>query len=186
MINTQKTKYARDWSPDGKFILMDLYDDKGGLDLWVLPLFGDGKPYALLNSPFQEGQGHFSPDGKWFAYTSNESGRNEVYVRRFPQCDNQVQISTGGGAQPHWRKDNRELFYMGSDRKLMAVDVKLGTTAEVGTPKALFSTQVVRYEAPNRYAVSGDGQRFLVNSAVEQTNPTPITVVLNWTALLKK
>ncbi|HEV8368025.1 MAG TPA: protein kinase [Pyrinomonadaceae bacterium] len=183
---TPESKEGSDWSPDGKFILLDVYSEKSGLDIWVLPLFGDGKPYALLNSRFQEGQGHFSPDGKWVAYTSNESGRNEVYVRRFPECDNQMQISTDGGAQPHWRKDGREFFYIASDRKLMAVDVTLGTSLQVGTPKPLFTTRIMRYEAPNRYVVSGDGQKFLVNSAVEESNPTPITVVLNWASGLKK
>jgi len=186
LSKTPESKEGTDWSQDGRFILMDGYDEQGGLDLWVLPLFGDGKPYTLLNSRFQEGQGHFSPDGKWFAYVSNESGRNEVYVRRFPQCDNQVQISTDGGAQPHWRKDGRELFYIANDRKLMAVDLTLGISPQVGTPKPLFATRIMRYEAPNRYVVSGDGQKFLVNSAVEDSNPTPITVVLNWTAGLKK
>jgi serine/threonine protein kinase/Tol biopolymer transport system component len=183
---TPESKEGSDWSRDGKYVLMDNYDNHGNLDLWVLPMFGDGKPYPLLNSPFLEGQGHFSPDGQWFAYTCNESGRSEVYLRHFPDCDKKVQVSTGGGAQPHWRKDGRELFYIASDRNLMAVDVNLGKEAVVGTAKALFLTNIVRFEAPNRYAVAGDGQRFLINTKVEKSNTTPITVLLNWTEALKK
>ncbi len=179
-------KQTTDWSPDGRFVLFDHYTTIGGTDIWVLPLFGDGKPYPLLHADFQEGQAHFSPDGRWFAYTSNESGRPEVYIQSFPQSGGQWQISTGGGAQPHWRKDGKELFYITTDRRMMAVDLKLGSTLEAGTPKALFQTQVVRFEAPNRYAVSGDGQRFLINSPVEEVSQTPITVILNWTAGLKR
>jgi Tol biopolymer transport system component len=186
VCQTPQIKEGTDWSPDGKYVLMEVSDQAGGLDLWVLPMFGDYKPYPLLNSSFNEAQGHFSPDGKWFAYISNESGRQEVYLRRFPECDSQVQVSNGGGAQPHWRKDGHELFYMRSDRQLMAVDVKLGSSAVVGEPKALFTTSVLGFTSPNRYAVSADGQKFLVNSAVQQINQTPITVVINWTAGLKK
>jgi Tol biopolymer transport system component len=186
VCSTAESKEGSDLSPDGKFLLMDVYDSQGNLSLWVLPMFGDYKPYPLLNSNFREGQGHFSPDGKWFAYISDESGSTELYLRRFPECDNQVRVSNGGGAQPHWRKDGRELFYVATDRKVMAVDVKLGATAEVGTPKPLFTAGVLRYDAPNRYAVSADGQRFLVNTTVQTTNETPITVVLNWSAGLKK
>ena len=186
VCNTPENKEGTDWSPDGKYLLIDSHDEEGNLGMWVLPMFGDYKPYRLMNSNFREGQGHFSPDGKWFAYTSDESGSFEVYLRRFPECDNQVRVSNGGGAQPHWRKDGRELFYVASDRKLMAVDVRLGAIADVGTAKPLFTTGIGRYDAPNRYAASGDGQRFLVNTTVQATSQTPITVVVNWTAGLKK
>ena len=186
VCSTPESKESTDWSNDGKFLLMDVYDRQGNIDLWVLPMFGDYKPYPLLNSSFREGQGHFSPDGKWFAYTSDESGSSEVYLRRFPECDNQIRVSNGGGSQPRWRKDGRELFYVASDRKLMTVDVKLDATAEVGTAKALFTTAIARYDAPNRYAVSSDGQRFLVNTTIQPTNQNPLTVVVNWTAGLKK
>jgi Tol biopolymer transport system component len=179
-------KEGSDWSPDGRFILFDVSGQSNSSDVWVLPLFGDGKPYALLQTPFNELQAHFSPDGHWFAYTSNESGRYEVYVQSFPLSGGKWQASTDGGAEPHWRRDGKELFYIAADRKLMAVDVKLGSTFETSAPKTLFQTQVVRHEAPNRYVVTGDGQRFLVNSPVGEVSQTPITVVLNWTAALKK
>lgn len=109
-----------------------------------------------------------------------------MYVQSFPTTGGKWQISTTGGAQPHWRRDGKELFYIAANRKLMAVEVTLGSTFATGAPQPLFQTQVARYDAPNRYVVAGDGQRFLVNSPVEEINQTPITVVLNWIAGLKK
>jgi Tol biopolymer transport system component len=111
-------KEGTDWSADGRFILFDQAASNGGTDIWILPLFGDGKPYPLLQSPFTEYQGHFAPDGKWFAYTSNESGRDEVYVQSFPPSGGKWQVSTGGGAQPHWRRDGKELFLYRSRPKV--------------------------------------------------------------------
>ena len=179
-------KELSDWSTDGRFLLFDTYDAKTGSDVWALPLFGDGKPYPLLNTPFNEAQAHFSPDGRWFAYSSNETGRYEVYIQSFPLSGGKWLVSTAGGAQPHWRRDGKELLYMAADRRLMAVDVTAGSSFEARAPKALFQTQVVRYDAPNRYDVSADGQRFLVNCPVGEVSQTPITVVLNWTAGLKR
>ena len=179
-------KEGTDWSADGRFILFDQAGGNDGTDIWVLPLFGDGKPYALLQTPFSEFQGHFSPDGRWFAYTSNESGKSEVYVQSFPPSGGKWQVSTGGGAQPHWRGDGKELFYIAADRKLMAVGVAAGSNFDPGAPKPIFQTQVSGYAAPNRYVVTSDGQRFLVNSPVEEVSQTPITVILNWTAALKR
>lgn len=173
------------WSADGKFIVFESSLPKTGSDLWVVPLFGDMKPYSLLATEFNETHGRFSPDGRWLAYVSNESGRNEVYVQSFPPSGGKWQISTTGGAQPQWRSDGKELFYITPDRRLMAVDVRPQQKFEMDAPKPLFQTQVARYEAPNRYAVSRDGQRFLVNSAVEETSHI-ITVVLNWTVDLKR
>ncbi len=183
---SEADKEGTDWSGDGRFILFDQAGSNGGTDIWILPLAGDGKPSLLLQSPFSEHQGHFAPDSKWFAYTSNESGRDEVYVQSFPPSGGKWQVSTGGGAQPFWRHDGKELFYIAPDRKLMAVDVTLGSTFETSAPKTLFQTQVIRYEAPNRYLVSRDGQRFLINSPVEELSQTPVTVILNWVAGLKK
>jgi serine/threonine protein kinase len=174
-----------DWSADGKFIVFESSDPQRGGNLWVLPLFGEMKPYVVLQTEFNESHGRFSPDSRWLAYVSNESGRNEVYVQSFPPSGGKWQVSTTGGSQPHWRSDGKELFYMTPDRKLMAVDVNPQQSFEVGAPKLLFQTTVARYEAPNRYAVSRDGQRFLINSAVEEVSHT-MTVVLNWTAEIKR
>jgi len=175
-----------DWSSDGKYLLFEQGNPSTLQDVWVLPLDGSGSTHVLLNSQFSEYQPRFSPDAHWFAYVSNESGRAEIYVQTFPLSGGKWQISTGGGAQPHWRHDGKELYFIGPDRKLMAVDVKLGATFEVGTPKALFQTQVSAFSSPNRYDVSADGQKFLINSSVQETSRAPLEVMVNWGAGLKK
>ena len=186
LLQTDLAKEATDWSRDGGFIIFHVFDQKNASDIWILPLFGDGKPYPFLQTQFEESQAHFSPDGHWIAYTSNETGRTEVYVQTFPQSGGKWLVSSGGGAQPHWRGDGKELFYIAPDRTLIAVDVNAGATFETGAPKPLFGTQVNAYNAPNRYVVAPDGQRFLINSAAGEVNQTPITVVLNWTSALKR
>jgi serine/threonine protein kinase/Tol biopolymer transport system component len=186
VFESSEVKEATDWSADGKFVIFDNSGATSGSDIWVLPVIGGEKAFPFLQTEFNESQARFSSDGKWVVYNSNESGKTEVYVRSFPQSGGQWQISTSGGAQARWRQDGKEIFYLAPDKKLMAVDVKPGSTFETGTPKELIQTQVVRYDAPNRYAVSVDGQRFLINSAVEEVSQTPITVVLNWTADLKR
>ena len=175
-----------DWSGDGKNLLFEQGGPKTLQDVWVLPLDGSGSAHALLNSEFSEYHPRFSPDGRWFAYVSNESGRAEVYVQTFPLSGGKWQVSTGGGAQPRWRHDGKELYFIAPDRKLMAVDVKLGQTVEMGTPKPLFQTQVSSFGSPNRYDVSADGQKFLVNSTVQDTSHAPLVVILNWAAGIKK
>ena len=186
LLKTDRSKEATDWSNDGRFIIFQTYAQKTGSDVWVLPLFGDGKPFPLLETEFEESQAFFSPDGRWFVYTSNESGRSEVYVQTFPQSGGKWLISTAGGSQPHWRGDGKELFYIGSDKTLMAVDVNVGSLLETSTPRALFPTQVSSYSAPSRYVVTADGQRFLINAPARELSQTPITVLMNWTAGLKK
>jgi serine/threonine protein kinase len=173
-----------DISPDGKNLLFEVVGVK--TDVWVFPLDGSAKPYALFASEFAEFQAHFSPDGHWVAYASSESGRPEIYVQSFPPAGGKWQVSTGGGAQPHWRRDGEELYFIAPDRKLMAVEVKLGSAFEMGTPAPLFQTQVSNFVSPNRYDVSADGQRFLVNSSVQEQSRAPIVIVLNWAAGLKK
>ncbi len=186
LLKSDLTKEATDWSSDGRFILFNQYGQTGG-DVWVLPLFGDGKPYPLLNSEFEETGAFFSPDGHWFAYTSNETGRPEVYIQTFPQTGGKWLVSNGGGGQPHWRADDgKELFYVAPDKTLMSVEIKTGSTVEMSAPKPLFITKVRSYGAPNRYVVASDGQRFLVNTPAGDATVAPITVVINWTSGLKK
>ena len=175
-----------DWSPDGKNILYLNRGEKGSNDIWVLPLEGGAKPYPLLQSEFNELHGHFSPDGRFFAYTSNESGRDEVYVQSFPTAGGKWQVSTGGGAQPHWRRDGKELFYISADRKLIAVSVKLEGFVEIGASTPLFQTEVSNFTNTNRYDVTADGQRFLINAPVQSSREAPFNVILNWTSTLKK
>jgi Tol biopolymer transport system component len=179
-------KRPTDWSRD--FILYEDDDPKRQADLWVLPLVGDRKPMPFLQTPFSEQQGRFSPDGKWIAYVSNESGTPEVYVQSFPSSGGKWLVSTGGGVTPRWRRDGKELFYLAPDRKIMSLDVRTGgTTFEYGSAKALFEAPVdaVSTTATNRYDVSADGQRFLVNASVENATSTPITIVVNWLADVK-
>jgi eukaryotic-like serine/threonine-protein kinase len=189
LLKSDNRKVPYDWSADGRFILYVEQDPKTGPDLWVLPLSGEQKPVPFLRTDFFEQLGQFSPDGRWIAYASNESGRWEVYVRSFPDHGGKWPVSTNGGVQPKWRRDGKELFYMSADRKLMAVNVKAnGTTFEADVPKALFDLRVLGgLPGPrNWYAVSKDGQRFLVSTNLEDATAQPTTVVLNWTAELKR
>jgi hypothetical protein len=151
-------------------------------------MFGDRKPRAFLQTPFNEMQGHLSPDGRWMAYTSDESGSLEVYVRPFPAGPEKWSISTNGGSDPTWRRDGKELFYLGPDRKLMSVPVRAAQTFEAGVPTPLFETRVgsLNPDFRNQYAVSSDGNRFLINTVSEGSSSSPITIVLNWTETLKK
>ena len=175
-----------DWSADGKNLLFEDVGDKTLGDIWVLPLDGSAKAQPVLQSEFAQFHGRLSPDAHWIAYASIESGRPEVYVQSFPPAGGKWQVSTDGGAQPRWRRDGKELYFMSPDRKLMAVDVKLGATFEMGTPKPLFQTRVTNFTSPNRYDVTADGQRFLVNSSVEENSRNPLVVILNWAAGIKK
>jgi serine/threonine protein kinase len=176
---------ATDWSSDGRQLLCTNFTMGAGNDLWLFPLGNDTKPSRFIGSPADEMQGNFSPDGRLVAYTSNVSGRFEVYVETVPQSDRKWLVSTTGGYEPRWRRDGRELYYLSDDRKLMAVDVATGPS--FGVPRSLFQTHVPAGVASLRthYVPSRDGQRFLVNEASDGA-ASPITVVLNWTALLNK
>jgi eukaryotic-like serine/threonine-protein kinase len=170
-----------DWSADGRFILYRILGGKTKNDIWVLPMFGDRKPYPLLQTDFNESLAKFSPDGRWVAYVSDETGTSEVYVKEFQRSGGSWRVSTGGGNFPRWRRDGEELFY-NSGGKLMAVEVKSSSSGfEPGVPKLLFERS-----GSGIFDVSGDGQRFLIPILVEESSPEPITVVLNWTADLKR
>jgi eukaryotic-like serine/threonine-protein kinase len=184
------------WSPDGKFIVYTLRDPKTGFDVWILPM-GDKKPVPFLQSSFNERDPQISPNGKWIAYTSDETGRNEIYVRPFPTGEGKWQISSKGGFYPKWRRDGKELFYMetnASPRNVISVKVNpAGPTFEYGDPAVLFDSLYANSGHGSPYlafAVSPDGQRFLIPRPAgrddQGTASAPITVVLNWTAGLKK
>ncbi len=181
--------FADDWSSDGKWIVYEQAGQKTATDLWLLPL-GDRKPVPYLQTQFDEMAARFSPDGRWTAYQSNESGQFQVYVQTVPPSGAKYQISTSGGTYPRWRRDGKELFYISADRKLMAVPVKLGATVEAGTPQPLFPAPPFAgmQLAASFYAPMGDGQRFLVNAPAggEATAAPPFTVVTNWQAAFKK
>jgi eukaryotic-like serine/threonine-protein kinase len=179
------------WSRDGRFLLYNTNNASGNLaDLWLLPLEGDRKPLKLLGSPFSEGQARFSPDMRWIAYASTESGRSEIYVRPFVAAgpsgpalgEGKWQISKDGGTWPKWRGDGKELFFRNSASP-MAVDVSAnGAAFQAGVPTRLFA-------APGNtdWDVTADGKRFLIVTSPQQRNTqTPLTVVLNWQADLKR
>ena len=176
---------ATDWSPDGRQLICSAPTVGSRNDLWLLPLGKDPKPVKFIASPADEMHGNFSPDGRLVVYTSNESGRFEIYVDTVPRSDRKCSVSTNGGYEPRWRADGREIYYLSEDRKPMAVPVGAGPS--FGVPKALFQTRVPAGVTANRthYAPGRDGQRFLVNM-VTDAPASPITVVFNWTATLKK
>jgi eukaryotic-like serine/threonine-protein kinase len=185
LLEDTMDKYPDNWSPDGRFILYSTSGASTGNDLFVLPLFGDRRPIPFLQTQFNEAFGRFSPDGRWVAYQSDESGRIEVYVAPFPGPGGKWQISTAGGQRPRWRRDGNEIFYLSPDNRLMAAAVNgKGASFGVSAIKPLFQTRATGRN--DRYAVSADGQRFLINTAPEQSASAPIMVVLNWTAGLKK
>jgi Tol biopolymer transport system component len=201
--NSAEGQRPEAWSPDGKFLLFMRQSENGSShNLWTLPV-DPGTPGAVhkgapyFTSPFDITQGQFSPGPastrRWVAYTSNESGQSQIFVQSFPAGAGKFQISTasGGGVQPRWRKDGKELFYLSLDRKLMAVEVKTAPTFEYGVPKELFQTPGFRaqgFPLVFLYDVTPDGNRFLVLSGVggEGANSSPVTVVLNWASGLKR
>jgi dipeptidyl aminopeptidase/acylaminoacyl peptidase len=181
-------KYPDDWSHDGKFVIFEEEPAHGASDLWVLPMAGDRKPYPFLQNSFLKAHARFSPDGRWVAYGSDESGVSEIYVESFPAGRGKWKISDHGGDQPYWRWDGRELFYLGLDRKLMTVAVKLGATLGPGPPRELFQTHVTYptvADERNNYVPSHDGQRFLINNIDEQSGLRPVTLMVNWKAFVK-
>ena len=181
LVESNLDKTATSISPDGRFLLYHAVDSRTKADLWVLPL--GQKPFAFLQGEFNESNAQFSPDGRWVAYQSDESSRPEIYVTPFPSPSGKRQISTTGGRWPKWRRN--EVFYLSLDNKLMVSQVNVqGDTLEIGQARPLFE---IRPGGPgNVYDVSADGQRFLVNMAVEQQITAPLTLVLNWTADVKK
>ena len=170
-----------DWSRDGRFLL---YTDGPSRDLWTLPLSGDGKAERFVATPFLEDHGKFSPDGRWIAYTSNASGRNEVYVRQFPAGKGFSKISRDGGRNPQWRDDGRELFFLTLDGRLMAAGIETAKGLQPTVPQPLFHTGYVALQNFG-YAPAKDGQRFLI-SVTDPPGPAPISVVMNWPATLRK
>ena len=184
LLESPNIKIPQDWSKDGRFLLYYEVDPKTGRDLWALPMTGsERKPRVVANTAFDERHGQFSPDGRFVAYATDESGRFEIVVQPFPEASGKWAVSTAGGAQPRWRADGRELYFLAPDGKMMAVPIREnGSVLEVGTPVALFATRIVEGSAANfrpQYAVSRDG-RFLILQPAEEATASPITILLNW------
>src|SRR6185436_15571574 len=160
----------QDWSADGRFIIYTKGQPEGQRDLWVLPVAGDPEPFPFSQTEFHERGAHFSPDGRFVAYVSDESGAAEVYVKRFEGAGEKWRVSTAGGNNVRWRRDGRELFYVSADGKLMSVAVKSGDAFEAGVPVPLFNIDMV-----SDYDVTADGQRFIVSTGVANVQSKPFT-----------
>ena len=151
-----------------------------------MPLTGDPTPQAVVRTQFNEIDARISPDGRWLAYVSDESGKWEVYAQQFLSRGGKWRISSIGGNQPEWSHDGREIFYVAADQKLMVVPVHVGASLDPGTPKELFQLHAVTDFLGHTYDLAEDDQRFLVNTPVaEEASQPPLTVVINWTAALK-
>jgi Tol biopolymer transport system component len=189
LIETPLDEWPEDWSKDGQYLLYGVNETQRAAvsfgDLHALPLSG-GKPIAVATSPFGEDEPRFSFDGRWIAYNSAESGIDQVYLVSFPDIDRKHQISTGGGVQPRWRQDGRELFFLGLDGTLMAVDIRSDSGLEWGVPHPLFDTGLDAERNRDQFAATPDGQRFLVQLPTSDAAAVPISVVLNWTASLTR
>jgi hypothetical protein len=193
VLDTEGPKFPNDWSSDGQFIAYSSQvPDYQNMHTWIVSLSASGQqrePRPLLQHSCSELSAYFSPGEeeeapRWIAYTSDETGRHEVYVRDFPAGTHKWQVSNRGGLIPHWRRDRRELFYLSPEGMLVAVAVNLGTRFEFGAPQALFGTGL-RFTPlykiwMNQYAVTHDGQRFLLNRQVPEGKPSAITAVIPW------
>jgi Tol biopolymer transport system component len=182
LLDTPDTEWPLSWSQDGRFLLFQRSDLKTRWDLWALPMTGaDRTPIVVADTSFTERMGQFSPDGRWVAYETNESGRQEIVAQRFPEAGAKWPVSTGGGIAPRWRADGREIYFIAPDGRMMAVPITItGSTFEAGKTEALFSSQIVPQPFKTQYTVSGDG-RFLINNLTEEDSAaSPITLILNW------
>jgi len=172
LMDAPENESPRDWSPDGKYLLVAKQSRTSDFDLWAFSVAGDKKPFAVAETPFAENDGRFSPDGASIAFSSNETGREEIFVEPFPGPGARVQISNGGGRIPRWRRDGKELYYIAADLRLMAIEMN-GSFVARGAPRPLFPMS-----SPTWYVPSAEGTRFLIRKTVSPE--TPLTVVLNW------
>lgn len=181
LLESGYDKIPTDWSPDGKFLLFHSSGDpKTKTDIWVLPMFGEKKPAPFLQTEYSELNGRFSPDMRWIAYQSNESGSVEVYVRPFPGADAKWQVSTSGGSWPRWHRNGKEIFYSRSG-KIMSVEVDgAGSTFRIGKVREHFDQSSVGGTAIRD--ISDDGQRIFLEISNVQQEAVPLTLVVNWTA----
>jgi Tol biopolymer transport system component len=177
--------FPQSWAPDGTAIACLRIRPDGGSDIWILPTDGNRRPTPFVATPFLEAQPEFSPDGRWIAYASNESGRFEVYARPYPGPGGKLQASNDGGFEPVWSRDGKELFYR-SGPKMMAVTVQPGS---FGKPVMIFE-QSGLYREPNLerrlYDVAPDGSRFVMLRAIADESPPQLRVLTGWTKLARQ
>jgi DNA-binding winged helix-turn-helix (wHTH) protein/Tol biopolymer transport system component len=184
-LKTNELKSVSDWSPNGDYVVFAKWNsrDQTSQDLWLLPTNGDRKPVPIVQTRARESLGAVSPDGRWLAFVSDESGTNEVYVQSFPTPGPRIRISSGGGNQPAWRQDGHELFYVAENRTLMAVPITPGATFNPGSAQKLFALPIIPIN--RQYRVMPDGQHFLAFDADPQRQEARITVLTNWEAAQK-
>lgn len=175
---------AFDWSRDGRFVSFFRSVGENAEDIYVLPMTGTRKAVPLIATRFSEYEPRFSPDGKWLVYTSEESGRPEIYVQTFPLSNLKFQISTNGGVQPIWSRNGREIFFLGLDGKVMSAPLTIAPRFTPGVPRALFQADADILYVHNSYEPSADGQRFVVATYAGAQAP-PVAVIVNWTRLLR-
>jgi eukaryotic-like serine/threonine-protein kinase len=174
---------AQDVSPDGRSLVYVEASGQGWFDLWALPLSGNGKPVALLQAPFSKGDVCFSPDGRYLAMITSESGKPEVYVMAYPGPAERIRVSTGGAHGLRWSRDGRELLYLAADRRMMSVPVKTSPSLELGAPTALFELKGADWAG---FDVSSDGKRFLAIVPKIVADELPLNVIVNWTSEVGK
>ena len=185
VATTRYITHLGSWAPDGQALAWTDFDPSTGGDIRVLRMDGSGTIRDFVAGPFDQRGPAFSPDGRWLAYTSNETGRDEVYVQAYPGPGSKSQISTGGGSQPVWSRDGKELFYRG-ERQLLAVGVRLSPTFSAGDRRRLFDdTYEIEHRDDRNYDVSVDGKRFLMLKVERPASSAQLTVVLNWFEELK-
>jgi serine/threonine protein kinase len=182
LLQTSAAKYPSSWSPDGSFVVYHANDARTHHDVWAVPIDHPDQPQPLVQTEFDEMQGQISPSGRWLAYTSNQSARFEVYVQPQPADGRKWQLSTDGGSDPKWRADEKELFYIGRDGRMMSVDLNAVAAFDYGTPRPLFPLRDFAAAAPylSAYDVGRDGQRFLVRVPSEDPQTHPLNVLVHW------
>jgi hypothetical protein len=179
VLESPENKYVEQWLPDGSILFLNV----NGRTFYRLPMAPGAKPEALLTTEYSKDEPQVSPDGRWIVYGANESGVWEVYVAGFPSFEQRRQLSGGGGMQPKWRQDGKEIFYLTPDGVLTAVAFRPGSPPDTGAPQALFKTRVAVMPTRDQYEVLDGGRRFLVLEA-EHSSDEPVSVILNWQALL--
>jgi len=180
LLKTASAKYPTDWA--GQSIVYHSNNAQTRFDLWAVSMQHPDQPRPLLRSEYDEVQGQISPDGRWLAYTSNVAGRFDVYVEPLLDKGQRWQVSVGGGSDPRWRGDGKELFYIAPDGTLMAVDAGASPNLDPGPPRALFPLHDLSVQPPylSAYNVDRDGQRFLVRVPVGSLQALPLTLLVHW------
>jgi serine/threonine protein kinase len=183
LMETNNILRTTDWSPDGSALCITQYSGQSQGDLWIISMNGEKKQRMFLQTAYNEEDGRFSPDGRWIAYASNETGQTEIYVRPYPGPGSPIKVSTAGGTAPCWRRDGRELFYVSNDNKMMSIDIRSAASSlESGIVRELFP----RTPIMEAYDVFPDGKRFLINRIIEPSVTEPVTIVVNWMQKLKR